>query len=216
MNREENIARLLLECGAIGINPQEPTVFSSGIVSPVYCDNSIAWGSPRTYNAIVQAWKEIIEEQSIEYNRITGVPSAGTVWAAFLSYETRGNVFLTRKQRKEHGAGGFYRGPYECGDKVLLVEDQVTSGESTTKTAENLRKTGLTVEDCLAVSTYEFREAQEAFARARVQLRTATRHSVIIDVAERERTMASDDLKIVKEWREDPQDWTRKYHLRQS
>lgn len=198
MSRE--IAKALLDIGAVGFRPANPVTFKSGVLSPVYCDN-------RRFPFHPAAWKLVIDGFAAELAKIpcdvvAGVEAAGIPHSAALGFATGKPSVFVRKQAKDHGTKKLVEGGDVTGKQVVLVEDLVTTGISSLAAVEVLRSEGAVVTDALAIISYGFTEAKEAFAEAGVALHTLATFPEILDVAP-----ASADLEEVRAWLADPHAW---------
>ena len=204
------VAEALLSIGGVGFRIDDPITFKSGIVSPVYCDN-------RTFPYWPVAWKEVItgfaariDAERLPCDAIGGIEAAGIPHSAALGYATERPSIFIRKQPKEHGRRARIEGGDVDGKRVLLVEDLVTTGGSSLSGVAALREAGAIVTDCLAIISYEFHEAQEAFAAAGVTLHTLTNFGAVLRMAQARGALDARGSAEIQDWLADPHGWAGK------
>jgi orotate phosphoribosyltransferase len=204
---EAEVASVLLSVGAVGFTPDAPVTFKSGIVSPVYVDNRRLPFYPQAWRVVIEGFAALLVERQIPYDVIAGIETAGIPHSAALAYHLSKPSVFVRKQPKEHGLKNRVEGGNVGGKRVLLVEDLVTTGGSSISGVSALREAGAEVTDCLAIVSYGFMEARNAFAQAGVELHTLTNFAAILNAA----TQYSEaDRLVVREWLDDPHGWAGK------
>lgn len=201
------VARALLEIGAVGFTPNKPITFKSGILSPVYVDNRRLPYWPDAWAVVIDGFQALIAEQSLGFDVLAGIETAGIPHSAGLSYAMRRPSVFVRKQPKEHGTRSRVEGGPVAGKRVLLVEDLVTTGGSSLSGVEALRAEGATVTDCLSIVSYGFQEAKQAFAAAGVRLHTLTSFPVIVQQALATGRFDESVTNVVNDWLADPVGW---------
>src|SRR5262245_26696238 len=174
MDTPTQIARILLEIGAVGFSPQQPVVFKSGLLSPVYVDNRRLPYWPAQWKVVLDGFQTLIRDTALPFDVIAGIETAGIPHSAALGYALEQPSVFVRKQAKDHGTRSRVEGGPVREKRVLLVEDLVTTGGSSLLGVEALRQDGAQVTDCLAIVSYGFRQATEAFQAADVRLHTLT------------------------------------------
>ncbi len=201
------VADALLEIGGVGFRLQEPITFKSGIVSPVYCDNRTFPFWPAQWKKVIEGFASLVAHERIGFDVIGGIEAAGIPHSAALGYAMeRPSVFI-RKQPKEHGRKARIEGGDVSGKRVLLVEDLVTTGGSSLSGVQALRDAGATVTDCLAIISYGFAEAREAFAQADVTLHTLTNFDAVLAGALPRGLLDEEGAAAVRDWMRDPHGW---------
>ena len=201
------IADALLAIGGVGFRLDEPITFKSGIVSPVYCDNRTFPFWPAQWKKVVGGFAALIDREGLRVEVLGGLETAGIPHSAALGYATeRPSVFI-RKQPKEHGKRARIEGGDVTGKQVLLVEDLVTTGGSSLSGVQALREAGATVTDCLAIISYGFPEATEAFAAAGVRLHTLTGFEAVLNGALGRGLLDEDGAEAVRDWLREPHGW---------
>lgn len=205
--RSDPVAEALLDIGAVGFRLEDPITFKSGIVSPVYCDNRTFPFWPAEWKKVLAGFAALIERDVIAFDVIGGIEAAGIPHSAALGYAMeRPSVFI-RKQAKEHGKKARIEGGDVSGKRVLLVEDLVTTGGSSLSGVQALREAGATVTDCLAIISYGFAEAREAFAKADVRLHTLTDFEAVLARALQRGLLDERGAAAVRDWMRDPHGW---------
>lgn len=208
MSIESEVARTLLEIGAVGFNPQQPITFKSGIKSPVYVDNRRLPFHPAHWHIVIEGFRALLERDNIVCDVVAGIEAAGIPHSAALAYTCGIPSVFVRKQAKEHGTRSRIEGGDVAKLRVLLVEDLVTTGGSSLSGVAALREVGAVVEDCLAIISYGFTEVQAAFDEAEVRLHTLTSFDDILKIAG-----DSMELVIVQDWLRDPHGWAERHGL---
>jgi len=199
------VARALLEAGTVTLRPDEPVTFKSGLRSPVYVDNRQLISRPAPWRVVIEAFEA--ELPVADDVVIAGVESAGIPHSSALAFAAgRPSVFV-RKAAKEHGLGRRIEGGDVARRSVVLVEDMVTTGGSSLSAVKALREAGATVLDCLAIITYGFAEAIEAFEAADCRLTTLTTFDIVVDEALAAGRIDDRSAELVRSWLADPYGW---------
>lgn len=207
MNYQKEIAKALLEIGAVGFKPKEPLTFKSGIISPVYVDNRIFPSHPEKFRLVIEGFENLVKEKNLDFDMVAGIAAGGIPYSAVLGYKMQKPSVFVRKEAKGHGKGKRIEGGEVAGKKILLVEDLVSTGSSSISGVEALRSEGASVEDCLIIVSYEFAEAKENFKKAKVNLHALTSFPVIFQEAVEMKKITKDVKNIVGDWLSDPHGW---------
>ena len=212
MSYSKEIAENLLKRGAVKVSIDPPFTWTSGIKSPIYCDNRKMISFVDERKAVVEGFKKMIEESGVEFDVIGGTATAAIPWAAFLAYELGVPMVYIRPEKKEHGAGKQIEGDLAAGQKVLIVEDLVSTGGSSVNAALAIREEGqCQVTDIFCIVTYGFPKAVSAFAAAGLKMHALTNFDTLAEVAVEMGSIGQEELKIVLEFARDPENWqTRK------
>ena len=214
MNTEQKVARALIEIGAVGFLPESPVTFKSGIISPVYVDNRKFPYYPKEWGIVIEGFKDLIKEKNIVVEVVAGVETGGIPHSAALGFSSGLPSVFVRKEAKEHGQKKMVEGGEIKGKKVILIEDLVSTGLSSLAGVKSLRAEGGEISDCLVIVSYGFREAEEAFKNAKVNLHSLTTFPVILSVAEEMHKLTSREVEKIKEWFLDPRGWAEKYNFK--
>lgn len=209
--REREIAKLLLDIHAVMLNVEEPFRYTSGMLSPIYCDNRLIISYPQKREQVIQAFLELIEEKELDYDVIAGIATAGIPHAAWIADRLHAPMVYVRSKAKEHGRKNQIEGHCEEGAHVLLVEDLISTGGSSLAAGEAVRNEGGAVMDCIAIFTYEMDKAKQAFADAHVRLHTLTNFHTLVSVAVEEGYVNAVDAEKILEWNRDPEGWGKKH-----
>jgi orotate phosphoribosyltransferase len=211
MDVAQKIAKILLDNEAVTLRTNPPYTWISGIKAPIYCDNRILISYPDAYRQIVNEFKKIIQTNNYEFDVLGGTATAGIPWAAFLAYELNKPMAYVRHKLKTHGANKQIEGRIFPRQKVLIIEDLISTGGSALRSAEICKNEAKAeVVATLAIFTYEFEEAKNDFAKANLQLHTLSNFSTLIDVATQENYLEPEKKQLVLEWSKDPQGWSEK------
>ncbi|MFT5779651.1 MAG: orotate phosphoribosyltransferase, partial [Crocinitomicaceae bacterium] len=201
------VAEFLLQVNAIKLQPNEPFSWASGIISPIYCDNRITLSYPNIRTFIRQAYAETILEAFGKPDVIAGVATGGIAQGALVAQELGIPFIYVRSEAKEHGMGNQVEGFFEEGQKVVLVEDLISTGGSSLKAVDALRKAKLDVKGLVAIFTYGFNVAERNFENAACPYVTLTNYDVLLQHAGDSNLISDDDQASLREWKVDPQNW---------
>jgi len=179
---KEKIASILLGIKAVTISPSMPFTWASGIKAPIYCDNRLLLSHPRQWKGVIDALEAVLK--GLEFDVIAGVATGGISHAAVLAARLKKPMVYVRSKQKEHGKQNLIEGSLKPGQKVIVVEDLISTGGSSIGAAEALRREDAIVTDCTAIFTYELKASKDAFEKARIRLHTLTGFSALLEVAE--------------------------------
>ncbi len=203
----EIIAKQLLQIKAIKLQPANPFVWASGWKSPIYCDNRKALSFIDVRNYIKGEFARMAHEKYPEADVIAGVATGAIAQGALVADLLSKPFVYVRSAPKGHGLENLIEGDYRPGQKVLVIEDLISTGGSSLKAVEALRSAGCEVIGMLAIFTYDFPVANEAFAEAGVELTTLSNYQDLIGVAVAGGYVTSRDIATLQEWRKDPASW---------
>ncbi len=204
---KRSIASALLDIGAVGFTPEAPITFKSGIRSPVYVDNRRLSYHPQAWRVVIEGFVSTIDARALEFAALAGVALGGVAHCAAIAWQIGKPAVFVRKETKAHGTGKRIEGGDVDGQRVLLVEDLVTTGGSSLSGVAALREAGATVADVCAIVSYGFVEAEAAFARAGLRLHTLTDFSAILLAARESGRLDAAQEAIVRGWLADPHNW---------
>ncbi|WP_339311002.1 orotate phosphoribosyltransferase [Paenibacillus sp. FSL M7-0896] len=203
-NRSEQVASHLLEIGAVALRPQEPFTWTSGIKSPIYCDNRLTMAFPAVRNYIAEAFAELIRTSYPDAEVIAGTATAGIPHAAWVADKLGLPMAYIRDKAKGHGKQNQVEGLITPGQKVVVIEDLISTGGSSIKAAQAVQEAGGLPLAVLAIFSYELDRAVEAFAAAELPLQSLSNYSTLIDVALAQGKIAESDVALLQSWRKDP------------
>lgn len=206
---ERQIAGDLLEIGAVTLSSAAPFIWASGLLSPIYCDNRMTMGYPDVRRRIRDAFVDRIRMEKLRPDLIAGTATAGIPHAAWLAESLDLPMIYVRSKRKSHGKGSAIEGPVKEGQRVVVVEDLVSTGGSSIGVVRALRSEKLEVVAVLAIFSYELQESEQAFSEIGVPLFTLTNFRHLLDVAASEGKLDVRGAESLAAWRRDPWQWTR-------
>ncbi|WMT17887.1 orotate phosphoribosyltransferase [Parageobacillus toebii] len=204
---KKEIAAHLLEIGAVSLEPQEPFTWSSGLKSPIYCDNRLTLAYPNVRNAIADGLTKLIRAHFSNVEAIAGTATAGIPHAAWVSERLNLPMCYVRSQAKGHGKGKQIEGKVDKGQKVVVVEDLISTGGSSLNAVRALREAGCQVLGIVAIFTYGLEKAKQAFAENNVEVYTLTDYDTLIETAVELGVVTEQDLTALRKWRENPEEW---------
>lgn len=209
MTSPESIANLLLDAHAVALRVTPPFTWASGLKAPIYCDNRLLISLPEARQKIIDSFKDILIAHNLTFDVIGGTATAAIPWAAFLAYELKKPLVYIRPEPKNHGTGKHVEGTMNQGAHVLIVEDLVSTGGSSLKSAAACeREYGATVTDVLAIFSYEMAIAQKAFAEKNLTLTTLSSFSALLQAAVARGYVSPAELENARQWRQDPEGWS--------
>ncbi|MTI30186.1 orotate phosphoribosyltransferase [Xanthovirga aplysinae] len=203
------VAALLLDIQAIQLNPESPFTWSSGWKSPIYCDNRLSLSYPNVRTFIKQALAKEIQEKYPEVEAIAGVATAGIPQGALVAEELGLPFIYVRSKPKGHGMQNMIEGKVTKGQKVVVIEDLVSTGGSSLKAVEALRSADFEVVGMGAIFTYGFSLADDNFKQAQIPLFTLSNYSIMLEVALEKEYISREALESLEEWRKNPSEWRR-------
>ena len=207
MTNEKAVAEKLLQIQAIKLSPENPFTWASGWKSPIYCDNRKVLSFPFIRDFIKSEMCNVVFENFADATLLAGVATAGIAWGAMTADQLKLPYIYVRPKPKEHGLGNQSEGFYEAGQKVLVIEDLVSTGKSSLQVVDVLKNAGLEVVGMVSIFTYEFDIAAKAFADAGVKYQSLTNYSSLIDVAIEKNIISADIQSVLMDWRKDPANW---------
>lgn len=207
MNVEQSIAKDLLEIEAVFLNPSDPFTWASGIKSPIYCDNRITMSYPKVRKEIAKGLASKIKEAFPEVQVIAGTATAGIPHAAWVAKILDLPMVYIRSKAKDHGKGNQIEGRIVEGQKMVVIEDLISTGGSVLEAAEAAKREGADILGVAAIFTYELPKGKANFEKAEILLMTLTNYSVLIEVALEDRYIDEQELTLLKEWKKDPENW---------
>ncbi len=203
-NDQSAIARILLDAKAVTLNVDHPYTYSSGIRSPIYCDNRLLISNVQTRNKIVQAFCNQI--QKIHPKQIAGVATAGISWGAWIAQALELPYIYVRSKPKGHGKEKQIEGDFIV-EKTLLIEDLISTGKSSLEALHGLQKENVPAAGLIAIFTYGLSSAVQAFQKENLPIHTLTNLDVLLDEAVEGGFLRSDQKSEVLRWRENPEAW---------
>lgn len=206
MQTARQIANRLLEIKAVKLQPNQPFTWASGWKSPIYCDNRIILSHPTIRNEVRDALIEAAKTFD-KLDGIAGVATAGIPHGAMLADHLGLPFIYIRSKAKGHGRQNKIEGELTPNGRYLMIEDLISTGGSVLEAAEALRLSGGQVAGVLAIFTYEFQRAVDAFAKADTNFTTLSNYSTLIEVGIENGYVESELLETLQNWRKDPSTW---------
>lgn len=207
MTNEQAVAEKLLQVKAIRLNLKEPFTWASGWKSPIYCDNRKVLSFPHVREFIKSEMCNVIFDAFPDAELLAGVATAGIAWGAMAADQLKLPYIYVRPKPKEHGLGNQIEGFYEAGQKVVVVEDLVSTGKSSLEVVEVLRKAGIEVIGMVSIFNYGFTQAKDAFEQAAVPLKSLTNYPTLIQLAIDKHIVEPSEQDVLLKWSADPANW---------
>jgi orotate phosphoribosyltransferase len=207
MTNEKAVAEKLLQIQAIKLSPKQPFTWASGWKSPIYCDNRKVLSFPFIRDFIKSEMCNVVFENFGDANLLAGVATAGIAWGAMTADQLKLPYIYVRPKPKEHGLGNQIEGQYEANQKVVVIEDLVSTGKSSLQVVDVLKNAGLEVVGMVSIFTYEFDVAAKAFEEAGIKFQSLTNYSSLISTAIEKKIITADTEKLLMNWRSDPANW---------
>ena len=207
ISNESAVAEKLLQVSAVKLNVSNPYTWASGWKSPIYCDNRKLLSFPYVRDFIKSELSSVIFEQFSNADVLAGVATAGIAWGAMAADQLKLPYMYVRPKPKEHGMANQIEGSYEAGQKVLVIEDLISTGNSSLQVCNVLRNAGLNVVGMVSIFNYGFPQATKAFAEANVPFVSLTNYEILINLAIEKNIVSHDELNSLLNWRNNPADW---------
>lgn len=199
------IAEGLLSINAVALRPNDPFTWTSGMKSPIYCDNRLTMSYPDIRDLIAEGFATIVRERYPDCQAVAGIATGGIPHAAWVAQKLGLPMLYVRDKAKGHGKTNQIEGHFEAGQKIVLIEDLISTGGSSLKAAIAVREAGCEVQAVVAIFTYQFPQALEAFAKEGIPLATLSNYSALIEVAAEKGIVQQSDIAVLQSWRENPQ-----------
>ena len=207
LNTAKKTVELLLQINAIKLNPKNPFTWASGWKSPIYCDNRVILSHPKIRVFIREQISKQINELYGKPDIIAGV-ATGAIGIGMLVADIMNLPFIyVRPNSKKHGRKNQIEGSYNEGEKVIVIEDLISTGNSSLVAVEALREANLKVKGMISIFTYGFPVSFENFKKSDVQLNTLSSYDILLEQALSTNYINKKDFQILSEWRKNPQNW---------
>ncbi len=201
-SQQHEIAHALLSIGAVELRPNEPFTWASGIKSPIYCDNRLTMSSPVVRKQIAAALARSIEDAFPNTEVVAGTATAGIPHAAWVSDVLNLPMVYVRSKAKEHGRGNQIEGKLSKGQKVVVIEDLISTGGSSIEAVKALREQGCEVLGVVCIFTYHLKRADDMFQEQGIPCVSLTNFDALIEVATLEKKISDEDKPQLNEWHE--------------
>lgn len=207
MTNQKAVAEKLLQVGAVKLSPNNPFTWASGWKSPIYCDNRKVLSFPYVRDFIKSEMCNVIFENFEGADMLAGVATAGIPWGAMAADQLKLPYIYVRPKPKEHGLGNQIEGAYDTTNKILVIEDLISTGKSSLQVVDVLRNEGLDVVGMVSIFNYGFTLADEAFKAAGVPYYSLTNYASLIELAVEKGEVDSKTQETLMQWRESPSTW---------
>ncbi|NLT03376.1 MAG: orotate phosphoribosyltransferase [Bacteroidales bacterium] len=204
---ERIVASKLLKIKAVKLQPSNPFTWASGWKSPIYCDNRKTLSYPPLRNFIKLELARLIREKYDQVDAIAGVATGAIAQGAMVAEELGLPFVYVRSTPKDHGLENLIEGDLKPGMKVVVIEDLISTGSSSLKAVEAIRADGSEVIGMMAIFTYGFPVADEAFRKAKVELTTLSNYEAVLDLALSTNYIHESELQALQDWRKSPGTW---------
>jgi orotate phosphoribosyltransferase len=205
---ERAVAERLLQVQAVRLSTAEPFTWASGWKSPIYCDNRKVLSFPYVRDFIKSELCSVIFDKYQSADCLAGVATAGIAWGAMAADQLKLPFMYVRPKPKEHGMGNQIEGNFTPGQKVLIIEDLISTGKSSLQVCDVLRNAGAEVIGMVSIFNYGFPHAQSAFEAAGIPFTSLTNYEILIQLAVEKEIVTESQLNSLLNWRTDPAAWT--------
>lgn len=208
---EKKIAKALLSIGAVFLRPEEPFTWASGIKSPIYCDNRLTLTAPNVRTLVEESLKSVVMREYPEAEVLMGTSTAGIAHAAIVAHMMNLPMGYVRGGAKDHGRANQIEGKLEKGQKVVVIEDLISTGGSVIEVVDVLRAAGANVLGVASIFTYGMKKGIERMAAANVKNASLSNFDALVNVAAEEGYIQPRQIEALKRFRDNPSDesWMR-------
>ncbi len=202
------ISEHLLQIKAVKLNASNPFVWASGMKSPIYTDNRKVLSFPKVRTFVRQQFVDIIQEEYGSVDLIAGVATGAIAHGVLVAQEMGLPFVYIRSSQKKHGLENKIEGQFESGQRVVVIEDLISTGKSSLDAVEALRSVGCDVRGMVAIFSYNLEKAKENFKKAKCKLFTLSDYNILVEYAENNNYISDIDLKSLAQWRKNPEKWS--------
>ena len=207
MTNEKAVAEKLLQVQAVKLSPDQPFTWASGWKSPIYCDNRKVLSFPYVRDFIKSELCSVIFEQYPEATVLAGVATAGIPWGAMAADQLKLPFIYVRPKPKEHGLGNQIEGALEPGQRVLVIEDLISTGKSSLQVVDVLKAAGAEIVGMISIFNYGFEAAANACNNAGVKTSSLTNYPTMIELAIEKGLVTAETKETLLNWSKDPSNW---------
>jgi len=201
------VADFLLQIKAVMLQPDKPFTWASGIKSPIYCDNRKTLSNPKIRTYLRQQFVSAINDQFGKPDLIAGVATGGIPQGVLVAQDLGLPFVYVRSEAKKHGAGNLVEGEIQAGQSVVVIEDLISTGGSTIKAVEALRKEKCIVKGVVSIFNYNLKVSEENLKKAKLACVSLCDYPTLIERAAETNYIAEKDLKTLEEWLKNPEGW---------
>ena len=209
MTYSQRVAKALLDIHAVTLNPDQPFTWASGLKAPIYTDNRLTISYPEVRQAIFNGMVEQIKLHFSEADVIAGTATAGIPHAAWVAQNMELPMIYVRTKPKDHGQGKQIEGVLKEGQKVVVIDDLISTGGSVLNAVRAVNNAGGKVIGVVSVFTYDLPAAEQNFMANGLKYYSVTDYMTLIKVAKENNQISADHLKSLQEWRKDPLSWSK-------
>lgn len=206
----EKVNKILLNLKAVTLSPSKPYRYVSGILSPVYTDCRVLMNYPKERKEIRDLYIEAIEESGIKYDLIAGTATAGIPHAAWIAEKLDLPMVYVRGKAKDHGKENLVEGIIKTGQKVIVIEDLVSTGESSINSVRAIREAGGEVSHVFSIITYGIKAGANNFAANNLKLISLTDFESVAKEAQKMGYINKEESELILDWISDPKDWAKR------
>lgn len=208
---EKQIANLLLQIKSIKINVAKPFQWTSGWKSPIYCDNRKTLSYPQIRNVIKEQFIELINDKFKNVEAIAGIATGAIAIGAIVADALNLPFLYVRSNQKNHGLQNLIEGEIVPNQRIVVIEDLVSTGGSSLKAVNTLRSNNCNVLGLIAIFTYKFKNTENRFNESGCKLYTLCNYEILVDLAKQTGYISSDELDLIKQWHKSPENWSPGY-----
>lgn len=209
-NISQNVAKILLELDAVSLNSQKPFRYASGILSPVYTDCRVLMAYPDKRRQIRDFYIEAIEKSGVSFEVVAGTATAGIPHAAWIADTLNLPMVYVRGKAKDHGKENLMEGIIEKGQKAIVIEDLISTGESAINSVKAIRDAGGEISEVFAIITYGLTKAQQNFDKNKLKLISLTTFQDVVTQAQKLNYINKKEVQLILDWTSDPLGWGKK------
>lgn len=207
MNTSQAVAKILLELNAISLNSQKPFRYASGILSPVYTDCRVLMAYPDSRRQIRDFYIEAIKNSGVSFEVVAGTATAGIPHAAWIADKLNLPMVYVRGKVKDHGKENLMEGIIKQGQKAVVIEDLISTGESAINSVNAIRAAGGEISHVFSIITYGFSKAEQTFKENNLQLISLTSFKDVVEEAQKMDYISKEDMQVILDWNSDPLTW---------
>jgi len=207
MTIAKNIAQVALEVGAIQINARNPFTWASGFKMPIYNDNRLLLGNAKHRSLVAEGYKDLLKKHALDVEVIAGTATAGIPHATSLADLLQVPLIYVRSTAKSHGMGNKVEGILKNNQRVLLIEDLISTGGSAVNAVTAIREAGGIVNHCFSIFSYGFPEALEKFKGISCQNDSILVFAQLLKIAQSTKYISLNDIKTLQSWQKNPFNW---------
>jgi len=211
MNTSVKVAEYLLDAKAIQLNAKNPFTWASGLRSPIYCDNRKLLSRPIERTSVRDCFVEEIKSRYPDVQIIAGVATGAIGMAALIAQALELPMIYVRSEAKKHGLGNRIEGIWKEGEKVVVIEDLVSTGKSSLEAVTALREGGCNVLGMMSIFTYGFTSAAQAFHDANCELQSLSDFQSLLKCVTQLGTLSADEIRLLSHWNGNPAQWSEEY-----